>query len=113
VNEKVSEILYHDKENPELLTILKKWVCEIITNRDLVEKNYKKYGFHVTYDGGLQAQMEGSVHSILSECIRHSIKEGQKKSSIKDIIIQENLKKSTLLGHKRKSRKRAQKPKCY
>jgi hypothetical protein len=104
VKSKVSEILNHDKENPLLLTQLKKWVCEVITNRDLVEKNYKKYGFDVTQDNGLQAEMEGSVYSILSECLRHATKDV--KLSLKEVIIENNLKKNTLLGRKRKRRTR-------
>lgn len=112
VDEKVKDILNEDRDNDVLLHILQNKVCEIITNRNLVTKNYKQYGFQVTTDHGAQVEMMGDVYSILSECIRHAIKEGQKKSSIKDIIIQENLKKSTLLGRKRKSRKR-RKSKCY
>lgn len=84
VDKAVYEILDQNKENPELLTTMRRWVCEIKTNRDLVEKNYKKYGFEVTYDGGLHAEMKGPVRSIQSQC---------------------------RLGRKRKSRKRARKSK--
>ncbi len=112
VNIAVMDILNGEQDNPELLRLLRKTVCEVKTNHNLIEKNYKKYGFEVTQDTGLQAEMEGSVYSILAECIRHAIN-GQKKSSIKNVIIKENLKKSTLLGRKRKSRKRARKSKCY
>jgi hypothetical protein len=112
VNSAVMDILHREQHNPELLRLLRKTVCEVKTNHDLIEKNYKKYGFEVTQDNGLQAEMQGSVYSILSECIRHAIKEGRKKSSINDVIIQDNLEKSTLLGRKRKSRKR-RKSKCY
>jgi hypothetical protein len=71
LNEEIlnEEILNKEEKNDKLLAILKQTACEVKTNLDLVTKNYKKYGFKMTQNYGVQADMKGSVESILYECL--------------------------------------------
>jgi len=57
-----------NKNDPELLVLLREVVCNIKTNQQLIERNYKPYGFVLIKDDGEQATMKGSVKNILESC---------------------------------------------
>ena len=97
VDTTVKDILNEERDNDLLLHILQNKVCEIITNRNLVTKNYKQYGFQVTIDHGAQVEMRGDVYSLLSAC------------SMNKAIIHKNIKSNPLLGLKRKSKRKVRK----
>jgi hypothetical protein len=94
VDTTVKDILNEERDNDVLLHILQNKVCEIITNRNLVTKNYKQYGFEVSRDHGAQVEMRGDVYSLLSAC------------SINKAVIHKNIKSNPLLGLKRRKSKR-------
>jgi hypothetical protein len=97
VDTTVKDILTEERDNDVLLHILQNKVCEIITNRNLVTKNYKQYGFEVSRDHGAQVEMRGDVYSLLSAC------------SMNKAIIHKNIKSNPLLGLKRKSKRKVRK----
>jgi hypothetical protein len=70
VNRVVNEMVNKkNKGDIKLKILLQNVVCTILTNQQLIEKNYRDiYGFTIVKNYGTKAEMVGTVYSILSAC---------------------------------------------
>jgi hypothetical protein len=68
VNDLIEDIIY--KSKIITLGLLKRYLCEVRTNDDLITKNYSKiYGFRVVKNYGVYSYLIGNVYSLLSACV--------------------------------------------